>query len=190
MEREILITGIGGQGVQLAAKLLARAAVLEGRDVLMFGFYGGAMRGGNTESTLVIADQPIESPPILARAGSAIAMHHEFWEPIRAKLVPGALVVVNTTLFEGALDPSEQRVVEVPANEIAADVGSPLAASMVMIGAYTGFTRIVGCDSLVSALDETLPPYRRQHAPVNAKALRAGFDFVPQADAPIWEAAP
>ena len=187
MEREILITGIGGQGVQLAAKLLARAAALEGRDVLMFGFYGGAMRGGNTESTLVIADQPIASPPILARAGSAIAMHHEFWEPIRAKLAPGALVVVNSTLFEGALDP-EQRVIEVPANRIATDVGSPMAASMVMIGAYAGVTAIVGCDSLVSVLDETLPPYRRQHAPVNAKALRAGFDFVPQADAPLGEA--
>ena len=34
MERELLITGIGGQGVQLAAQVLARGATLEGRDVM------------------------------------------------------------------------------------------------------------------------------------------------------------
>ena len=51
MERELLLTGIGGQGVQLAAQVLARAAIAEGRSVQMFGSYGGMMRGGNTEAT-------------------------------------------------------------------------------------------------------------------------------------------
>lgn len=189
MEREILITGVGGQGVQLAAQVLGRAAVLEGREVLMFGFYGGAMRGGKTESTLVVADAPIASPPILAHAGSAIALHHAYWEPTRAKLRAGALVVVNSTLFEGALDPATQRVVEVPAGEMAARLGNALAASMVLIGAYAGITAIVGFDALAAALEESLPPYRRQHAPLNTKALRAGFDFVPHGDAPAWTAA-
>jgi hypothetical protein len=41
LEREILLSGIGGQGIQLAAKSLAVAAMREGRRVLMFGTYGG-----------------------------------------------------------------------------------------------------------------------------------------------------
>ena len=56
MEREVLLTGIGGQGVQLAAQVLAHAALDEGRDVQLFGAYGGMMRGGNTDATLVVAD--------------------------------------------------------------------------------------------------------------------------------------
>ena len=60
-ERELLITGIGGQGVQLAAQVVARAATLEGREVMFFGVYGGMMRGGNTDSTVVVADAPITS---------------------------------------------------------------------------------------------------------------------------------
>ena len=56
MERELMLTGIGGQGVQLAAQVLARAATLEGREVMLFGSYGGMMRGGNTDATLVVAD--------------------------------------------------------------------------------------------------------------------------------------
>ncbi len=187
MEREILITGIGGQGVQLGAKLLARAAAREGRDVLMFGFYGGAMRGGNTESTLVVADEAIASPPILARAWSAIAMHHEFWEAMRAKLYAGSLVVVNSSLFEGEVDRDAHRVFEIPATRVASDLGSPLAASMVLIGAYAGLTGLVAFESLADAMEETLPPYRRQHAPTNVKALRAGFDGVPHGEVPAWE---
>src|SRR3977135_2851608 len=79
MERELLITGIGGQGVQLAAQVLARAATLEGREVMFLGLYGGMMRGGNTDSTVVIADAPIAAPPVVARAWSAIAMHDDYW---------------------------------------------------------------------------------------------------------------
>ena len=81
MERELLLTGIGGQGVQLAAQVLARAAIAEGRSVQMFGSYGGMMRGGNTEATVVIADGAIEAPPTVADAWSAIFMHHDFSEP-------------------------------------------------------------------------------------------------------------
>ena len=84
-EREVLLTGIGGQGVQLAAQVLARAAVLEGRDVLLFGVYGGAMRGMNTDGTVVVGDGPIQSPPLLSSTWSAIAMHDRFWAPSRAE---------------------------------------------------------------------------------------------------------
>jgi len=46
MEREVTFTGIGGQGVQLAAQVLARAATLEGRYAQSFGIYQDFMRGG------------------------------------------------------------------------------------------------------------------------------------------------
>ena len=66
MEFEIIITGIGGQGVQLVAQILARAAVAEDREVMMLGTYGGTMRGGNTESTIIIGDGPLINPPIVS----------------------------------------------------------------------------------------------------------------------------
>jgi Pyruvate/2-oxoacid:ferredoxin oxidoreductase gamma subunit len=70
MEREILLTGIGGQGVQLAANVLAHAALDEGRDVQLFGSYGGMMRGGNTDAELVVdvaaADLAVEAGHVMA----------------------------------------------------------------------------------------------------------------------------
>ena len=76
-----IVSGVGGQGVQLAAQTLARAAALEGREVTLFGVYGGTMRGGNTDSTVVIGDTPIEAAPIVSHAWSAIVMSLRFWQP-------------------------------------------------------------------------------------------------------------
>src|SRR5262245_62339115 len=71
VERELLITGMGGQGVQLAAQVIARAATIEGRHVMLFGVYGGAMRGMNTDGTVVVGDAPLQSPPLVSHPGSA-----------------------------------------------------------------------------------------------------------------------
>ncbi len=186
MEREILLTGIGGQGVQLAAQILARAAAREDRHVMLLGTYGGTMRGGPTDSTLVVSDAPIAAPPIVSRTWSAIVMHHAFWEPVQRKLRSGAVVVLNASLFQGEVDRQQQRVFEVPATQIAAELGSPLGASLVLAGAYTRLTELVKIGSLIEALRDCLPPYRRQHLESNEQALQAGFEAVPAGAAPAW----
>ncbi len=186
MEREILFTGVGGQGVQLAAHVLAQAAIREDRHVMLLGTYGGTMRGGNTDVSLVVGDAPIASPPVVSRAWSAVLMHHAFWGPLRRKLADDSVLVVNSSLFEGELDLERLRVFEVEATRIATESGSALAASLALIGAYAAVTALVGVDSLVAAMLEALPPYRRQHAETNEKALRAGFAAAPAGAAPAW----
>jgi 2-oxoacid:acceptor oxidoreductase gamma subunit (pyruvate/2-ketoisovalerate family) len=188
MEREVILTGVGGQGVQLAAQVLARAAILEDRQVMLLGTYGGTMRGGNTESTLVVGDAPLVAPPIVSRAWAAIVVHHQFWEPTRAKLRPGSVVCVNRSIFAGDLDRDAWRVFDVPATEIATSLGGRLAAALVLTAAFARLTGLVGLDSLQAGLRESLPPYRRQHLELNAKALEAGFGAVAPAPVAAWAA--
>ncbi len=176
MEREILFTGVGGQGVQLGAQVLARAAILDGLHVTLLGTYGGTMRGGHTDATLIVGDEPVSAPPIVSEAGAAIAVHHAFWEPSRAKLREGALVVVNGSLFEGALDRERHRVVQVAATELAQRAGSAMAASMVLVGAYAAASGLVGRDALVEGMRASLPSYRSQHLETNEKALSLGWE--------------
>lgn len=191
MEREIVLTGIGGQGVQLAAQVLAQAAVDEGRRVMLFGVYGGMMRGGNSDSTVVVADGPVQSPPLISRAWSAIVLHHKYWEPLAPKLVPGSVVAVNSSLFEGELDRGSWRVFEVPVTDLAAGLGHPMTASMVMVGAYASITGLVELDAALAAMTVSVPPYRRQHVAANEEAIRAGWDAVSdlRLAAPAWETA-
>ncbi len=49
MERAVVMTGIGGQGIQLLAKVLAHAAMREQREVMTFGIFKGTIRGGSSE---------------------------------------------------------------------------------------------------------------------------------------------
>jgi Pyruvate/2-oxoacid:ferredoxin oxidoreductase gamma subunit len=185
-EREVLLTGIGGQGVQLAAQVLAHAAVLEDRHVLLFGVYGGAMRGMNTDGTVVIGDGPIQAPPLISHAWTAIAMHDRYWAPVAPKVRDGGVVVVNDTTFATPLDADRYHAFRVRGSELAAEVGNELAASMVVLGAAVAITGLVDLDRLVAAMRESVPAYRRQHLEVNEAALRAGFGAVQPLTVPAW----
>ncbi len=186
MERELLVTGIGGQGVQLAARVIATAAIAEGRSVQLFGSYGGMMRGGNTDATIVVSDGPVEAPPTVGHAWSAIVMHDQFAGPIYAKLNDGSIVVVNSDVCSSRPDPARSTVVELHANEIADGIGNRLAASMVLVGAYAAATGLVALDTLAAAISESLPSYRQKTVEVNVAAVRAGYETAPRDLAAAW----
>jgi len=181
-----LITGIGGQGIQLAAQVLARAATLEGRSVMYLGLYGGMMRGGNTDSTVVVGDGPIEAPPVVSRAWSAIAMHDDYWAPVEAKLRPHGLVLVNDSTFEHEIT-APANVVRLKATELAAEIGNPQAGTMVMVGAYSALTGLIALDSAIEAMQDSIPSYRSQHIEANERALRAGHEAVTPGLYPAWQ---
>ncbi len=186
MEREILFTGIGGQGIQLAAQVLARAALAEGREVMLFGSYGGTMRNGPTDATLVVADEPVGAPPIVSRAWSTIAMHPAYFPHVAAKLTAGSVVVANASLFAEPIEGDHWHVYGVSATQLASESGSALAGALVLVGAFVRLTGLVAFDALIAGLDASLPERRRQHRELNERALRAGFAALPDGLEPAW----
>ena len=62
MERSVVISGFGGQGVILAGKILAQAGMDEGLEVTWLPSYGPEMRGGTANCTVVMSDEPVGSP--------------------------------------------------------------------------------------------------------------------------------
>jgi 2-oxoglutarate ferredoxin oxidoreductase subunit gamma len=171
LERELIVTGIGGQGIQLLAKTLALAATREGRYAMLSADYGGEMRGGPSKASVVIGDAPLRALPVLASAGSAILAHHRFSEPVLARLRPGALVLANEKLVDPAQLRPDWEIHTVDAAAIAKQ-----AIGFVLLGAYNALTGLVTIDSLIAAMEELLPPYRKQFAPANADALRKGAE--------------
>ena len=176
MERELVLSGIGGQGIQLAAQVVARAAIAEGKQVQLFGSYGGMMRGGNTEATVVVGDEPVEAPPTVGSTWSAILMHHDYVEPTLGRLRPGSIVLRNSTVYEGEVPVEGVELHDVPATELAVGVGNIMTATMVMTGAYARFTELIGMAALEQAVAASLPPYRTKHVELNVAALHAGWE--------------
>jgi 2-oxoglutarate ferredoxin oxidoreductase subunit gamma len=173
VEREVIVSGTGGQGIQLLAKTLALAATREGRFAMLSADYGGEMRGGPSKATVVIGDEPLRALPVLPSAWSAILAHHRFSEPVLARIRPGGPVVVNSKLVDSA-SLTGYLVYPIDAGAIASDVATAQAIGFVLLGAYNAVTSLVAPESLAAAMEELLPPYRKQHAPANVRALDAG----------------
>jgi 2-oxoglutarate ferredoxin oxidoreductase subunit gamma len=186
VEHETRFTGVAGQGIQLIAKTLAVAATDEGRDVLMSSEVGGEMRGGHSMATVAVADEPVRALPVVAQVAAVVAMHDMRWPDIEARLRPSALVLVNTTLFPSEIGAPDAQRVDVAATEIAAELGNPMGAGFVLLGAYNAITALVDPDKLVAAMQQLIPPYRRQHIAANEAALRAGHERAPSVACPVW----
>ena len=187
IEREVLWTGIGGQGVQLAAKILALAATHEGREVMSLGTYGGTMRGGNTDATLVIADGAITAPPMVSKAWAAIIAHPRFADPLFPKLRGDGAIFVDADLLEGPLPESNAEVVALSATKLAREIEAPKAAALILLGAFAQATGIVGPDALATAAASALPSYRQQFLEANQRALSAGVEAVSPLTLPAWQ---
>jgi 2-oxoglutarate ferredoxin oxidoreductase subunit gamma len=185
-EREVLFTGVGGQGVQIASKALAMAAIADGFEVLLLPRYGGGMRGGMTNATLTVGNGALRALPVVTSAWSGFVMDPAYWETIRPNLAEGAVVVVNSSGFELMVDIPEARVFRVPAKDIAVDMGIPMSAGFVMLGAFVAVTGIVEVESAVGAMKQLVPPYRTEHVEANERAIRAGAGALPWHGAPAW----
>ena len=181
------MSGIGGQGVQLASSVLAAAAFAEGLEVQLFGSYGGMMRGGATEATVVIGDEPVEAPPTLDAAWSVVLMHDEHSEHARGCLRPGSTLLVNSSIVGARADDPDVALVEVRATDLAREVGHPMGESLVMVGAYAAATGIVRPSSLATSVGSCLPSYRSQHREACERAIAAGAAAV---GAPVVRAWP
>ena len=187
MEREVLFTGVGGQGVQIASKTLATAAIAEGRQAMLVPRYGGGMRGGMTNAEVTVGDRALRALAVATSAWSAFVMDPSYWTTIQPNLAPGAVVVLNSSLFKQSVDVPEARVFEVAANDVAAELGNPMSAGFVLLGAYVTLTGLVSLDSAIVAMRELVPAYRTQHLEANGRALRAGAALLPAHGAPAWE---
>jgi Pyruvate/2-oxoacid:ferredoxin oxidoreductase gamma subunit len=178
VEREVFMSGIGGQGIQVVTKMLAQAANIEGRYVMHFGYYMGSVRGGQSDCTVVIGTEEIQAPPIIPKVWGAIAMHPEFFKDAVRKMRPGGLLLVNTSLIEEAPDRTDLHTIEIPASKMALEMGSIISASMIAMGAFIEATGIVEMDHVEAAMIDLLPPYRHHHIPANKKALQLGVDYI------------
>ena len=100
MEKQFLIAGFGGQGVLLIGQLLAKAAMLEGREVSWMPSYGPEMRGGEANCAVVVSDEQIGSP-LVSEPPVLVAMNKPSLTKFMPKMACGATLLYNSSLIDG-----------------------------------------------------------------------------------------
>lgn len=177
MLEEILIAGSGGQGIMLMGQLLAYGALYEGLEVTFFPSYGPEMRGGTANCTVVISDQRIGSP-VRNTFTALMAMNKTSLTRFEGRVKPGGLVAYNESLIEMSPQREDVRLLAVPANRIASELGNPQVANMAAVGALAGALGVISPRSLSKGLGRVIPGHRGHLIPINEEAIRKGMDTI------------
>lgn len=175
MELSTIIAGFGGQGILFAGKVLAEAALLEGREVLWIPSYGPEMRGGTASCTVIIADKLIGSP-IVDRADHAVVLNPPSMAKYAPVVAPDGLLVVNTTLIEAEPGRSDIEVLAVPCTAVAKTAGDDKLVSVVALGALVGRRRFVEPESVHRALAIILGERHADMIELDTAAFGAGYE--------------
>ena len=170
-----IFAGFGGQGVLSMGLNLAQAAMLEGKNVTYLPSYGAEVRGGTANCTVAISDEEIASP-VASSPDFIVAMNQPSLVRFQNQLQSGGLFFINSSLVEAEISRGDIDIVNVPANSIAEELGSPKSANMVMLGVFTKKSNLVSFSSVIEALRNTLKNKQKLIA-INKKALLAGYDL-------------
>lgn len=177
MHEQIIVSGFGGQGTLFAGQLLTYTAMDEGRHVTWIPSYGPEMRGGTAHCTVIISDDDIGSP-IIRRPSIAIVLNPESMDKYEPLVLPGGLLVVNSTLVQRRSERQDIEVVYVPANDLAGELGNMRMANVVLLGAMLAMRPIVAPDDLKRTLDLHIPQERQRIVEPNKRALDRGLAYV------------
>jgi 2-oxoglutarate ferredoxin oxidoreductase subunit gamma len=173
MQRNIMISGTGGQGVIAAADFLGEALFNNGYHVVCTRSYGAEARGGSAQSVVIASDQEIYDIQF-EKADMMLVLSLPAYRKFSSAAKAGGLVVVDSRVVS-RLKPEEVRrdveQVAVPAADIAERLGNPIVANMVMLGAFTAKTGLITLDQLRGAVKTLMRP---QFHEINLKAIEAG----------------
>lgn len=170
-----IFAGFGGQGVLSMGLNLTQAAMLEGKYITYLPSYGAEMRGGTANCTVAVSDEEIASP-VASSPEFIVAMNQPSLIRFQNQIESGGLFFINSSLVEAEISRGDIDIVEVPANSIAEELGSPRSANMVMLGAFTKKSNLASLSSVIEALKDTLKNKQKLIA-INKKALQAGYDL-------------
>ena len=151
---QILICGLGGQGIVLAGNILGQAAVNDGKWVAGANAYGSQARGGVARSEVVISSETIVFPGVI-QPDILIAFSQSTYEDDVAKMEKNSGPVLYDQQLIEATTKTGIRQIAIPAISTSIEiVGQDQSANMVMLGALAGITGLISSDSLIKAVEQ------------------------------------
>ncbi|HDZ90516.1 MAG: 2-oxoacid:acceptor oxidoreductase family protein [Deltaproteobacteria bacterium] len=174
---EIRLSGSGGQGIIMAAIVLAEAAgVYDLKYVCQTQSYGPEARGGTSKAEVIISNTPIDYPKAI-RPDLLLTMNQEACDTYFHDLKTGGLLVVDSTLVR-QIPPC--RVAAIPFTKIAREeINKEMVANMVALGAVGELSPVISLKGLEQALMARVP---RGTEDINRRALNAGIEAAKRFD--------
>jgi 2-oxoglutarate ferredoxin oxidoreductase subunit gamma len=172
-----IFSGFGGQGVLMMGYALAVAGMEEDKHVTFLPAYGAEVRGGTANCTVVVSDEEIASP-IASSPEFVVAMNYPSMVKYQNMVKSGGIMFLNSDLISEAFPRDDVKVVPVPANTLAHEMGNDRVLNMIMLGAMIRVTGIVSEESLAQAIETVLEGKKKSLIEINQKALAKGAEYI------------
>ena len=173
INEKVIIAGFGGQGVMLMGQLLSYTATAKEMNTLWFPSYGPETRGGTANCSVTISETNVNSP-VISTPDSIIIMNKPSLDKFQPKLKNGGHLFLNTSLVKDVVLREDVNIHNVPANDIAIELGNLQVANMVMLGAYLEVTKVFDPESILEVLKKKFTGTKAKFIGINKKALEAG----------------
>ena len=187
MHTDIILSGVGGQGILSIATVIGRAALADGLQIKQAEVHGMSQRGGDVQSNLRISSDKIHSD-LIPRGAADIIVSLEPMEALRYLpwLAADGWVVTNTVPFVNIPDyPAEEalrhelealpRAVILDADAIAKAAASPRSANMALLGAAAPLLGI-DAEKLEAGIRDIFARKGEAVVESNLAAFRAGYE--------------
>jgi indolepyruvate ferredoxin oxidoreductase, beta subunit len=186
MKTDIVLSGVGGQGVLSAAAVIAATAMAQGLNVKQSEVHGMSQRGGEVVANLRISDREIHSDTIpLGNAAMILSFEPlECFRYIKFLKPDGVLISATKPIENMANYPDLEQVLAdlqklpnsnlIDADKIAKDVGTTRAANMVLVGAASKFLPLKA-EALESQIAQMFGRKGERIVEINISAFRAGL---------------
>ena len=173
----IILAGFGGQGILFLGKVIAETGMNAGKHVSWIPSYGPEMRGGTANCTVILSENEIASPMVTV-PDTVIAMNRPSVAKFNLRIKAGGMLMYNSSLIERQEFRDDIRLIEIPASEIAEELGNPRVANLVMAGAYASFSKLINHDDVIASLEKLVPARKKDMLEVNLKAFEKGYSYV------------
>lgn len=188
MKTDIVLAGVGGQGILSIATILGTAALEENMHIKQAEVHGMSQRGGDVQSNLRISDAPIASD-LIPLGGADLIVSLEPMEALRylPYLKPEGWIVTNTTPFINieAYPEAEKleaelarhdHVIAFDMDNMAKEIASPRSSNMVLLGAASPFIHI-DADKIEDGIKKVFGAKGEKIVDSNIQAFRAGREY-------------
>jgi 2-oxoglutarate ferredoxin oxidoreductase subunit gamma len=177
MSLKTVFSGFGGQGVLMMGYVLAWAGMHENKYVTFLPAYGAEVRGGTANCTVVVSESEIASP-VASTPEFVVAMNYPSMVKYQNMVKSEGILFLNSDLISEAPQRDDIKVVRVPSNSLAHNMGNDRVLNMVMLGAMGAVTGIVSQKALEQAVETVLEGKKRQLIEMNQRALVHGAQYI------------
>jgi len=176
MMDKILLAGFGGQGVMFIGKIFAVSGMVSDLEVCWIPSYGPEMRGGTANCSVILSDAEIHSP-VIEKADGGIVLNQPSYDKFLQRIKSGGVLVVNTSLVELNEVRDDITIVQVPATEIAHELGNPAIANMVCLGALLPHLKLTDYAKVEKAMHEVVGAKKPELLELNLTAIKKGMEI-------------